>query len=504
MQLDQPLDQRQAQSGPRLAAAAAALEALEDPVLVGFRDAHAGIGDRQLDAILPAPCADGHASTLRGEFDRVRQQIEQGLLQPQLVGGLAPDIGGAIEHQLDSAVARPLESEIVNALEQRMEIHLFEVEAQVAGLDGGQVEDVVDQGMQALRGLDDGLAVFQLPFVELAEVLVFEDLGETDDGVERRAELIGHVGDELRLQPVGGLQRFVAFPQGLLHPGRIRHIQESEEIGPIGQRNLGPFDHRAVGPLAAPAARIGLRRFPENPLHQGRPVAVRSIEIGPGLRDHLAHVRLAAQEALGQAPEPRVDRVEQLETPIGPVDRNAFEEMIQSLALHRDQSVVGTLQRQAVGDVLERHQDAAEGVGRRRQAQGRPVGQVQQVLQRLDQGAEQADLIALIGRKVRLLGQTPLIAQQLMDVVEMRLVFERLLLEAQQTGIGGVEELEAHVRAEDGDAAAERLQHFGMGLDVPLELALQLLASRPVERHAGGFADVVSGAVFGPGQPLGR
>ena len=30
------------------------------------------------------------------------------------------------------------------------------------------------------------------------------NLGEADDGVEWRAELMGHVGEELRLVPVGG------------------------------------------------------------------------------------------------------------------------------------------------------------------------------------------------------------------------------------------------------------------------------------------------------------
>ena len=31
-----------------------------------------------------------------------------------------------------------------------------------------------------------------------------QDFGEADDGVERRAQLVRHVGEELRLVPVGG------------------------------------------------------------------------------------------------------------------------------------------------------------------------------------------------------------------------------------------------------------------------------------------------------------
>ena len=41
--------------------------------------------------------------------------------------------------------------------------------------------------MQTLRGFDDRLAVFELAFVELAEVLVLEDLGETDEAAARAA-----------------------------------------------------------------------------------------------------------------------------------------------------------------------------------------------------------------------------------------------------------------------------------------------------------------------------
>src|SRR3546814_2387140 len=50
-----------------------------------------------------------------------------------------------------------------------------------------------------------GIAVVAVA-AELAVQLVQHDLGKTDDGVERRAQLVTHVGEELGLGAVGGLR----------------------------------------------------------------------------------------------------------------------------------------------------------------------------------------------------------------------------------------------------------------------------------------------------------
>ena len=53
--------------------------------------------------------------------------------------------------------------------------------------------------------------IFALLRVEAAGGLVRQQLGEADDGLQRRAQLVGDVLDEVGLQPVGGLQRLVAL-----------------------------------------------------------------------------------------------------------------------------------------------------------------------------------------------------------------------------------------------------------------------------------------------------
>ena len=52
----------------------------------------------------------------------------------------------------------------------------------------------------------DVLDILGLLFVELAEHLFVEHLGKADDGVERRAQFVAHVGQELRLVLVGHFQ----------------------------------------------------------------------------------------------------------------------------------------------------------------------------------------------------------------------------------------------------------------------------------------------------------
>src|SRR5215813_9942140 len=49
------------------------------------------------------------------------------------------------------------------------------------------------------------VGVLGLLLIELAEHSLSQDFREADDGIERRAQLVGHVGEEFRLMPVGCL-----------------------------------------------------------------------------------------------------------------------------------------------------------------------------------------------------------------------------------------------------------------------------------------------------------
>ena len=85
-----------------------------------------------------------------------------------------------------------------------MEVRQLQLHA--SGLDLGEVEDVVDQREEmSARGMDV-LQVLLLLLVELTEHAVRQDLGEPDDGVQRRAQLVGHVREEFGLVPARDLE----------------------------------------------------------------------------------------------------------------------------------------------------------------------------------------------------------------------------------------------------------------------------------------------------------
>jgi hypothetical protein len=79
-------------------------------------------------------------------------------------------------------------------------------ELHLARFDLGQVEHVVDEREQMAARREDVFEVLRLLLVHGAEHLLAEDLREPQDRVQRRAQLVRHVREELRLVPAGRLE----------------------------------------------------------------------------------------------------------------------------------------------------------------------------------------------------------------------------------------------------------------------------------------------------------
>ena len=90
--------------------------------------------------------------------------------------------------------------------------------------------------------------------VELAEILVRQDLGEADDRVERGAQLVGDVGDELALETVGCLQRLVALAQRALDASRVGDIEAGQQHVAVGQRHRRDRNIEPSVPSSRPLA----------------------------------------------------------------------------------------------------------------------------------------------------------------------------------------------------------------------------------------------------------
>ena len=75
---------------------------------------------------------------------------------------------------------------------------------ELAGLDLGEIEDVVDQAEQCFRAALDGFGVVVLLAVEIG---VQQQAGHADHTVHRRADFMAHVGEKIALRTAGLLGR---------------------------------------------------------------------------------------------------------------------------------------------------------------------------------------------------------------------------------------------------------------------------------------------------------
>ncbi len=175
--------------------------------------------------MLGTPAADGgrrgqpHAALL-GELEGVGQQVLEHLLQPLGVGGHA---ARQMLVDLDLEGQMPVVGFVAERPRDRVDQvryeHLLGVHRNGAGLDLRQVENVADQVQEIGAGAVDGARELHLLGREVAVRVVAELLAENEDRVQRRAQLVRHVGEEFRLvlggeRELGGL--FFQRAAGLL------------------------------------------------------------------------------------------------------------------------------------------------------------------------------------------------------------------------------------------------------------------------------------------------
>src|SRR5919106_816305 len=204
--------QRQAQAGPAVPARGGGVglgEGLEKLPQLVRRHADAGVAYAERQPVLAVDRLPGnvqrHGPAL-GELARVAQQVEEGLTDLGQIGMYGADAVGTAHVQPVDILRRQRLDDGGDVPDERGDVEGLEVELHLAGLDLGQVEHGVDQLEQVLAGCIDLLEVVgELLGAEVGGVLL-EHLAVADDGVERRAQLVGHVGQELGLVPVGRLE----------------------------------------------------------------------------------------------------------------------------------------------------------------------------------------------------------------------------------------------------------------------------------------------------------
>ena len=275
------------------------------------------------------PHPDLHGA-LVGELQGIVHEVGEDLAQAGGIARHGQRRGGIHEQAQLHALALGLHGQHrLHVLDDGQQVEVQGLEGQLPGLDLGEVEDVIDQREQRLPAGPDGLGVLSLL---AAEGRVQQQARHADDAVHGRADLVGHVGQELALE-ARDLQGPVP-----------RHLQLD---GHLFELDLGPS---ALGDVVVlPEVAQVLLAHQDRHEVPGEDAAVRQ---GQLLAEHrhprLGHRVLAGEEGL---------RLRQ--------QRQALVQQVPGLALHQHVGRHGHLEQLAEGLVqegdatpLRLHQDA--------------------------------------------------------------------------------------------------------------------------------------------------
>ena len=237
--------------------------------------------------------AHGDLSSSGRELDGVRHEVPHDLLEPVGVAHQGPRLRVHGRNQGHAFALRGRPHGVEGRPDHGHELEGLELDAQAAGHDAGDVHQLGDQARLQLGVARDRVeGALHRGRIRLA--FRAEDVGPAQDRGERRAQLVGHGGQELVLQPARLLEALLALPErllGVLPLGAL--LEERPGLPGPGQGDPGlaaqPLQERevlfaegAVRPPGPPAARRSARR----PRPGGRPPAT-----VPGASAHVPHPR---------------------------------------------------------------------------------------------------------------------------------------------------------------------------------------------------------------------
>ncbi|MDX1781740.1 MAG: hypothetical protein R3256_10515 [Thalassovita sp.] len=202
-QHDQVLGDGQSQSGAAETARGrffSLIEGFEDPLDGALRHSDTIVADRKDDFVTVGTRGYAeHNIALRaifspGQLDRVAQQVQQDLPQPDRVAAHHVWQAGVSRHHKFHAAVLSLHGKsfrgAFNRFEQQ-EVCIFD--SQLAGLDFRGIQDVVDDPQKEKGRIPDRVDHPRLLVVQWAARQQFDD---ADDPVHRRADFMAHIGKE--------------------------------------------------------------------------------------------------------------------------------------------------------------------------------------------------------------------------------------------------------------------------------------------------------------------
>src|SRR6516225_448914 len=176
-------------------------ELLEQLGLLFGGHADAGVGDCELDPVptVSDPARPQPDLAFLGELAGIAQQVEQYLPQPHGVHGQCTEVLLGVDDEAVLVLLGQLASRADHLLDQWCQLHGLWVEFELTGFDLREVEYLVDEAKKVSTSSVHALQWLLRLFRAEARGVFDHHLGQADDGVEWRAQLVAHAGDELRL-----------------------------------------------------------------------------------------------------------------------------------------------------------------------------------------------------------------------------------------------------------------------------------------------------------------
>lgn len=229
MQFAEALAQRKAEAGSFGLAhliGAHLTEFLEHQRQVLCRDAGAGVRHGHFGKRTVHACNHRYFSSIGRELDCVGEQVQQDLLGFSLVAAELAEriVNRALERY--AMPYRPLPDQRNCIVECGRKMEPRHVEFHPPRLDLGQIQDVVDERQQVFARGMDVLQVVVLFGVQFAEHPLQQNFGKAVDRIQRSAQFVTYVGEELALGQ-GRCHRLVAHGAQLhLHALQFAHGDE--------------------------------------------------------------------------------------------------------------------------------------------------------------------------------------------------------------------------------------------------------------------------------------
>jgi hypothetical protein len=185
---------------PRIGTRSSVTKSCPRQKLPEISPADAAIRDRELDPVASVPYL-AHPQrdlALFRELAGIAEKIEQDLLEPHGVRIERAQVLLGFDDEAVLFLLGELSRGADDLIDEPRQIDTLEIEFELAGFDLREVEYLVDEVQQVLSGGIHPAQGLQRVFRAEARRVRDHHLGQADDGVERRAQLMTHAGEELR------------------------------------------------------------------------------------------------------------------------------------------------------------------------------------------------------------------------------------------------------------------------------------------------------------------